>query len=58
MRIATVIPESLAVAASVLRIHAVEDGGSNVLFIRSTVFNVITDITGGLNVADFDIVHG
>lgn len=58
MRIATVIPESLAVAASVLRIHAVEDGGSNVLFIRSAVFKVITDIAGGLDVADLDIVRG
>lgn len=58
VRIATVIPESLAVAASVLRSHAVEDGGSNVLFIRSAVFQVITDIAGGLDVADLDIVRG
>ena len=40
-----------------LRIHAVEDGGSNVLFIRSAVFKVITDIACGLDVADFDIVR-
>lgn len=58
VRIATVIPESRAVAASVLRIHAVDDGGSNVLFIRSAVFNVITDIAGGLDIADLDIARG
>ena len=57
VRIATVIPDSFAVAASALRIHELADGGSSVLLIRAAVFDVIANIAGRLDIADFDIVR-
>lgn len=57
VRMATVIPDSFAVAASAQRIHALAEEGRSVLFIRSAVFQVVFDIPGRLDIADSDIVR-
>lgn len=55
VRNATVIADSLAVAPSALRIHAVEDGGRSELFICPAIVYGVTGIARGLGVVDLKV---
>ena len=58
VRSATVIADSLEVAASVWRSQPPEDGGSRELLIRAAVFHVVPGISCDLRVIDLQIAFG